>query len=747
MTTALAYTRDPATLSPFERFVVSFPPELRVDAVQRFYEQHTALEREQLRYAWYRLHARPAQRMPPGEWDTWMVRAGRGFGKTRTGAESVRRRVNAGEARYVTLIGPTAADSRDVMIEGESGLLAVHPPDTRPKYEPSKRLLTWPNGAIGHVRSAEEPDGLRGLNSDLIWGDEPACLVADTLVETHRGRVRIIDVRADDLVLTRHGYRTVLWSGPTRPDAELVTIHTTHGSLTCTPDHLIATDTGWIPASAVTPSSRLASWENTSMMVRQRGSRGAASAGTATAPATTRIAPATCSTARSTALSSDRSLTTTTCTTSTATRRTTIRRISNASITAHTRASTTWRRLSRSPSNATQRSRRLVLAATGRTGNRGPFPALDAESRSSRLVSARRSARHGAVLRPTVLAVEPCLHRAQTYDLTVADVHEFIADGVVVHNSWKTGSAAWDNASLGNRLGTPKAILTGTPRPLPWLRELEREAGTVVTLGATFDNVGNLADAFVRLIVGRYQDTRLGLQELFAQYLDDTEGAFWKLRVIEQWRIATFDRARPAESLIEALVALSSKGVVVDLGRIAALRRDRRRWRTIVAVDPPGETAECGIVIGTAPERGKMGVDHCVILGDDSLAGTPEEWGAQVVKAFRAWNAEAVYVESNQGGDMCRAVIHAVDATVPVKKIRAKVSKKERAQPVSALYEAGWIHHWGQLPKLEDQQTTWVPDESPSPDRLDAAVHCVRELLEDSIVAPAKVVSPVNRRI
>ena len=100
--------------------------------------------------------------------------AGRGFGKTRTGAEFVRSRVGARTARRVALVAPTAADARDVMVEGESGLLAISPPWDRPVYEPSKHRLTWPNGAVAMTYSADEPERLRGPQHDFAWCDELA---------------------------------------------------------------------------------------------------------------------------------------------------------------------------------------------------------------------------------------------------------------------------------------------------------------------------------------------------------------------------------------------------------------------------------------------------------------------------------------------------------------------------------------------------------------------------------------------
>jgi phage terminase large subunit-like protein len=118
--------------------------------------------------------ARPSQLAPPDPWAIWLILAGRGWGKTRTGAEFVLSRVLAGAAERIALVAPTAADARDVMVEGQSGILAVAPPWFRPVYEPSKRRLTFPNGATATTFSAEEADRLRGPQHDLAWCDEIA---------------------------------------------------------------------------------------------------------------------------------------------------------------------------------------------------------------------------------------------------------------------------------------------------------------------------------------------------------------------------------------------------------------------------------------------------------------------------------------------------------------------------------------------------------------------------------------------
>ena len=122
----------------------------------------------------WRTQARGNQLPPPGDWRVWLLLAGRGFGKTRTVCEFVRGEVEAGRACRVALVAATSSDCRDVLVTGHSGLLAISPDWNRPTYEPTKRLLTWKNGAIATMYSADEPDRLRGPQFDLAVCDELA---------------------------------------------------------------------------------------------------------------------------------------------------------------------------------------------------------------------------------------------------------------------------------------------------------------------------------------------------------------------------------------------------------------------------------------------------------------------------------------------------------------------------------------------------------------------------------------------
>ena len=116
---------------------------------------------------------RPSQHLPqkPG-WHTWLLMAGRGYGKTRTGAESVRRLVERHGYHRLALIAADIKDVRDIMVEGESGILSISPPWFRPKWNSSISKLTWPNGAVAYGYSAEDWEALRGPQFDAAWGDE-----------------------------------------------------------------------------------------------------------------------------------------------------------------------------------------------------------------------------------------------------------------------------------------------------------------------------------------------------------------------------------------------------------------------------------------------------------------------------------------------------------------------------------------------------------------------------------------------
>lgn len=393
--------------------------------------------------------AREKQKAPEGEWTTWLILAGRGFGKTRTGAEWIRGEVESGRCGRLALVGRTTADVRDVMIEGESGILACSPDWNRPKYEPSKRRLTWKSGAIATTYSAEEPDLLRGPQHDGYWADE------------------------------------------------------------------------------------LAAWQ---------------------------------------------------------------------------------------------------------------------------------------------------------YE------------------------DAFDQLLFGLRLGKkPRGVVTTTPRPTKLIKRLVKDKTVHVTSGTTFENKANLAPTFFTQVVGRYKNTRLGLQELYAQLLADAQGALWKREeMIDAYRVTEHpDLIRVVVAVDPAVADSSTKnsGEPMD-GEV-------------------DENAETGIVVAGVAANG-----HGYVLDDKSRQASPLTWASEAVTAYRKYRGDRIIGEKNNGGALVESNIRTVDSRVSYSAVWASRGKYTRAEPVASLYEQGKVHHVGMFPLLEDQQCQWEPlTGQKSPDRLDALVWALTELM------------------
>lgn len=292
----------------------------------------------------------------------------------------------------------------------------------------------------------------------------------------------------------------------------------------------------------------------------------------------------------------------------------------------------------------------------------------------------------------------------------------------------REGNTAWTNLDLGLRLPCPagmrpQGVVTTTPKPIAPVKQLiaDGDAGARVhlTRGTLYDNATNLSADYVQAMRDRYEGSRMGAQELGGVLLDSVEGAIWTPEVIELHR---------STLVVPSLAELTPAEVLQQTGVD----------RVVIGVDPPGETAECGIIVmGRVPAPRGTTEAHAVVLADLSVAGPPEEWGAVVATAYREWTAAVVAAEVNQGGDMVRAVIHAVDPLVNVHKVRATVGKTTRAEPLGVLYNRGRVHHAGFFGELEGQMTTWVPGDK-SPDRMDALVWAGTELFPDMVRAPVR---------
>lgn len=265
---------------------------------------------------------------------------------------------------------------------------------------------------------------------------------------------------------------------------------------------------------------------------------------------------------------------------------------------------------------------------------------------------------------------------------------------------------AWDQAQFGLRLGRhPHTVASTTPRGTRAYKAVRESLGVVRT-HATIDDNPYLVESWKASIMERYAGTGIGQQELYGRLIDEIEGALWARRWIEDFRVDT------APELV----------------------------RKVVGVDPSstsGELAdETGIIVA--------GIGHdkeWYVLDDASGVMSPDTWARKVVDVFYEYECDHVIMEAQPLGEAGPLLVAQVDDTVPVRSKPASRSKKVRAEPVSALYQQGRVHHVGLFPELEDQQCTWVQGEK-SPDRLDALVWAISDLRSPG----AKMHSPREAR-
>lgn len=253
---------------------------------------------------------------------------------------------------------------------------------------------------------------------------------------------------------------------------------------------------------------------------------------------------------------------------------------------------------------------------------------------------------------------------------------------------------AWDQYKFGLRLGThPRTIVTTTPRPTKLIKDLIADETVKIVRGSTFDNANNLAPSALADLKFKYENTRLGRQELYGEILDVVEGALWTRELIEN------ARAKTAPPLV----------------------------RIVIGVDPAvtsGETSDLtGIVAAGIDATG-----HYYILDDKSLRASPDTWARVAVNLYQNRNADKIVAETNNGGDMVIILMRQVDPSISVMKVTATRGKQLRAEPISSLYEQGRVHHIGYFAELETQMCEWTPLDKQSPDRLDALVWALTEL-------------------
>jgi predicted phage terminase large subunit-like protein len=250
---------------------------------------------------------------------------------------------------------------------------------------------------------------------------------------------------------------------------------------------------------------------------------------------------------------------------------------------------------------------------------------------------------------------------------------------------WQYAREAWDQLQFGLRTGkNPEVCITTAPRPIQLLKQIIADPGTVVTRGSTFDSRGNLAEKFLHTVRRKYEGTRLGRPELEAELLEDLEGALWKRSEIEAFK------------------------------------------------GPGMPIAAAGIVCAGLGDD-----DHAYILDDVSGVMAPNEWAKAAISLLRERMGDRIIAETNNGGEMVENTLRMVDPSVPYSAVWASRGKVTRAEPISALYEQGRVHHVGAFPRLEDQMCAFTVDfdrrvMGDSPDRVDALVWALTELVIDA---------------
>jgi phage terminase large subunit-like protein len=281
----------------------------------------------------------------------------------------------------------------------------------------------------------------------------------------------------------------------------------------------------------------------------------------------------------------------------------------------------------------------------------------------------------------------------------------------------------WDMLQFTMRRGTPRMLVTTTPRPIPIIKDIMSKPATVVTRGKTIDNADNLAPEFMEDIMSKYVGTRLGRQELDGEIVDDVPGALWTREML--------DRNRLTEAPEMA--------------------------RVVIGVDPSGtdgsddEGDPVGIV---AAGRGIDGRGY--LLGDYTCKLSPDGWGRRAVTAYHQNEADRLVAERNFGGAMVKAVIKTADASVAYKEVVASRGKVARAEPVAALFEQGRVSVIGSLAELEDEMCLMTSHGfvgEGSPNRVDAAVWALTEVMlghqvpvrSDAPVSIPKMATAFNR--
>lgn len=259
---------------------------------------------------------------------------------------------------------------------------------------------------------------------------------------------------------------------------------------------------------------------------------------------------------------------------------------------------------------------------------------------------------------------------------------------------WADPQAVWNMLMFALRIGPrPHALATTTPLPSEFIKKLVAKPTTRVVTGSTYDNRANLSPVVFQAILDEFEGTYLGRQEIYGEIIDDRQGALWSS---SQFQVDDF--------------YFEYEDVRGTLDKV------------YVAIDPAGSnnkrSDETGIVVG-----GKRG-EVLYLIDDLSGKYSPSAWAQKAIYAYEKYQADAIVVERNYGGDMCRATLKAEGFDGRVVEAQATDGKRVRAEPIAAKYEQGKARHrrGGAVQKVESEMVSWIPGEGKSPNRLDAWV-------------------------
>ena len=643
--------------------------------------------------------ARSPQVTPQSDWRIWLVLAGRGFGKTRLGAEDISWYASTNPGHQIAVVAPTFQDVRGTCFEGVSGLLACIPAEEIAEYNKSLLQITMNNGALIRGFSADVPNRLRGPQFHRAW-----CFIAGTMVETINGPVAIERICVGDMVLTRAGFKPVLGNSCRLADVGKVSF-VNGKSLVGTPDHPVYTAHGWTRMDCLATGDKACAINQ----LNGTGRLGAATTaditkGQLSAKAKGGLRGFIEKFGNIITVKSQMAwrFTTSTKTSLTMTLRT-LSFFQSQSICATTGQVSVSQIMIGLPK--TQEKSRAKIAGSWFTllGQVRQFVKLVSNAGQMQSAPRTQSASNAGFhleqfAETTALSVASTwrpVGERPVYCLKIGEQPEYFANGVLVHNcdelaAWQY-SDAWDQLMFGLRLGEdPRAIVTTTPRPTPLVRQIAKDERTHITRGSTFDNAANLAPSALQALRERYEGTRLGRQELYAEILDDVEGALWTRDLVQV--VKTYPQMQ----------------------------------RVVVGVDPSGGGDEIGIIAAGKGVDGRF-----YVLEDATCILSPSGWARRVAETYRKYSADRIVAERNFGGDMVESTIRTADKNLPVRMVTASRGKVVRAEPIAALYEQGKVRHNMGLEQLEDQMMQFTLQGyvgEGSPDRVDALVWALSDL-------------------